>query len=411
VLTDRGRFALGLGGLTYLVGWAFGSEPLYPVAVGLVLAALLGFAWVKLVGRPRRLQRTVAGEHVAGDDVPVGLVLELEGRVTPRHLTAIERIERLGEREVELERSGGKLRGRYVIEDVPRGRYPFEDAEVVVEDPLGLERAEVRVDAPDALLVFPRLVELDRLFSETGSRIQEGRRLLLRRPSGFDLHSVREYEQGESLRRVHWPSTAKRGQLMVKDLEDSPRDEVAILLDADAGYVGGEGASSSFETAVSAAGSILRTHVGRGRRVGLIVNALTPRYQAVHTLEGDWGLALELLASVVPDGRNAVTALLVEGAGAPSKALELCLVTSNLAPRLVDRLLQRSVTRRGTSVVYVDPASYANGSAAEQLPADTRAQIGRLEHAGIPVSVLRRGDDLAATLGAGLTVESAVVLG
>ena len=44
----------------------------------------------------------------------------------------------------------------------------------------------------------------------------EGRRLLMRRPSGFDLHSVRDYQQGESLRRVHWPTTARRGHLMVE---------------------------------------------------------------------------------------------------------------------------------------------------------------------------------------------------
>lgn len=409
MLTDRGRFALALGGLTYLAGWAFGSRPLYPVAVGLVLAVLVAFAWVKLVGRPVRLRRLVAGEHVAGDDVPVRLELELDGRLPPRSLVVVERIERLGEREVELERRGRTLRGEYVLASVPRGRYPIEDAEVVVEDPLALERAELRLEAPGTLLVFPRLVELDRLFSETGSRLQEGRRLLLRRPSGFDLHSVRDYEQGESLRRVHWPSTAKRGQLMVKDLEDSPRDEVAILLDADAGYVGGEGSSSSFETAVAAAGSILRTHVGRGRRAGLVVNSLVPRYQTVHTLDGDWTLALELLASVVADGRTAVTAMLVDGSGMPSKALELCLVTSNLGSRLVDRLLQRSVTRRGTSVVYVDPASHATGSAADPLPAETRAQIGRLEHAGIPVCVLRHGDDLLARLGTGAWAGTAAV--
>ncbi len=257
---------------------------------------------------------------------------------------------------------------------------------------------------PDALLVFPRLVELDRLFSETGSRIQEGRRLLLRRPSGFDLHSVREYEQGESLRRVHWPSTAKRGQLMVKDLEDSPRDEVARparrrrRLSSVA-----RAPSSSFETAVSAAGSILRTHVGRGRRVGLIVNALTPRYQAVHTLDGDWDLALELLASVDPDGRNAVTALLVEGAGAPSKALELCLVTSDLiaaSRRPAPAALGHAAGNVGR-VRRPDELRERLGGRAVAA-ADTRAQLARLEHAGIPVCVLRRGDDLAATLGAGL---------
>src|SRR5438552_618639 len=119
----------------------------------------------------------------------------------------------------------------------------------------GLQRAEIPLAAPWTLLVYPRLVELDRLFSEGGIYAHDGRRLLLRRPSGFDLHSVREYEQGESLRKVHWRSTAKRGELMVKELEDAPRDEVAVVLDADASAVAGE----RFEVQVRAAGAHLPT--------------------------------------------------------------------------------------------------------------------------------------------------------
>jgi uncharacterized protein (DUF58 family) len=400
MLTDRGRFALAVGGGAYLAGWAFGSEALYPVGVGLVLVVVLSAVWVHIVARPVGLRRhVVGGEHVAGEDVPVRLELELQGRIAPRSLRVVDRIERLGEHEADLARHGNRLVGEYVIASAPRGRYPIEGAEVVVADPFGLERREVALDVPGALLVYPRIVELGALFSETGSRMHEGRRLLLRRPSGFDLHSVREYEQGESLRRVHWPSTAKRGQLMVKDLEDSPRDEALVLLDGDASYVVGEGAASSFEAIVSAAGSILRAHAGRGRRAGLVVNAAEPRYQAVQTLEGDWGLALEILASIEADGRHPVAALLTEGVGSVAKALEVCVVTSGLTPRLVDRLLQRSVSRRGASVVYVDASSFAaeNGSVVPAV--DVRAQIARLGHVGVPVSVVRKGDDLAERLG------------
>jgi uncharacterized protein (DUF58 family) len=401
-MTDRGRFALAAGAAIYLIGWLFGSLPLYPVAVGLVLAVGAAAVWTRLVGKPARLRRSVrGGDHVAGDDIPVELELELDGRFTPGSLSVVDQIERLGEREVVLRRRAGRLRGQYLLQHVPRGRYPIEATRVLIEDPFALVSTESDAAAPGALLVYPKLVRLDRLFSETGSRAQEGRRLLLRRPSGFDLHSVREYQQGESLRRVHWPSTAKRRQLMVKDLEDSPRDEVLVVLDADAAFAVGTPPDSSFEVAVSAAGSILQAHVGRGRRAGLIVNAIEPRYQPVHSLDGDWDLALELLASVEPNGRNAVTAMLVEGAGMPSKALELCVVTCGLTPRLADRLLQRSVTRRGTSLVYVDPTSFANGAPLSALPpADVRAQIGRLDLAGIPVCVVRRGADLAALLGA-----------
>jgi uncharacterized protein (DUF58 family) len=408
VLTDRGRFALALGGVVYLAGWAFGADVLYPVALGLVLGVIAAAVWVRVSARPVALRRSVPdGAHVAGDDVPVSLELELEGRLSPRNLVAVERVERLGEREVLLTRVGERLRGKYMLENVPRGRYPIEAAEIVVEDPFSLERRELRLEAAGAILVYPRLVELDALFSEAGSRMQEGRRLLLRRPSGFDLHSVRDYEQGESLRRVHWPSTAKRGKLMVKDLEDSPRDEALVVLDADAAFVLGEPPDSSFELAVSAAGSILKAHAGRGRRAGLLVNALADRYQPVHSLDGDWDLALELLASAEPNGRNPVAALLTEGAGMPSKALELCVVTSALSPRLADRLLQRAVTRRGTSLVYVDPASFAERPA--ETPTEARVQLARLDHAGIPVAVVRRGDDLGVKLARRVLAEQAAV--
>src|SRR5205823_14778080 len=138
---------------------------------------------------------------------------------------------------------------------------------------------ETRLDPGAARLVCPRLVDLAVLFSEAGRLRHGGRKLLLRRPTGYDLHSVREHAEGESLRAVHWPSTARRGRLMVKELEDAPRDEIAVLLDGDASAVVGE----SFDMQVRAAGSILRAHVRRGRRTVLVVNSLLREVQTVHS--------------------------------------------------------------------------------------------------------------------------------
>jgi uncharacterized protein (DUF58 family) len=269
----------------------------------------------------------------------------------------------------------------------------------VLEDPFSLERIEVPLQTAESILVYPRLVELDNLFSESGSRALEGRRLLLRRTTGFDLHSVREYEQGESLRRVHWPSTAKRAHLMVKELEDAPRDEVAIVLDADASVVIGTPPDSTFELQVRAAGSILKSHATRGRRAALVVNSMGRPQQRVHTFDGDWRRAFELLAAVEPDGMTPVTALLADEAGAAQRALELTVVTAVLSPRLTDRLLQRSLARHASTLVYVDPTSFAAAQGAER-DAAVAAQILRLERGGVPVAVLRRGDDLVEALGA-----------
>ena len=132
-----------------------------------------------------------------------------------------------------------------------------------------LERREVRLPSAGALLVYPRLTELETLFSETGAHAQDGRRLLLRRPTGFDLHSVRDYEQGESLRKVHWRSTAKRRKLMVKELTETPRDEAAVLLDGDLSAVVGVRGDSSFDAAVRASASLLGRMVWYGLKLFL----------------------------------------------------------------------------------------------------------------------------------------------
>ena len=288
MLTDRGRWVLAFGGGVYLAAWAFGSDALYPIALGLVLAVGAAALWVRFLSKPMTLNRILPeGQRYAGDDVAVRLEVDVEGRIPSGSLVIREQIARIGEQETVMVNRRGRLRGNYRLESLPRGRYPVESVSAVLEDPFGLERVEVALPGGESLLVYPRLVDLDRLFSDSGARALEGRRLLLRRPTGFDLHSVRDYEQGESLRRVHWPSTAKRGHLMVKELEDAPRDETAVLLDADAGAVTGEAPDSSFELQVRAAGSILKAHASRARRAALIVNSASRPYQRVHSFDGD----------------------------------------------------------------------------------------------------------------------------
>src|SRR5436190_1283461 len=234
-----------------------------------------------------------------------------------------------------------------------------------------------------SLLGYPRLVRLDRLFSEGGAHSQDGRRLLLRRPSGFELHSVREYVEGESLRMVHWPSTARRGALMVKELEDAPRDEVAVLLDGDAAA----GTSASFDVAVRAAGSILDAHVRRGRRCVLVVNSAAREVQAVAS-EIDRRRALEVLAGAERNAPTPAFALLQADGGVAARSLELVVVTSRIDVPLADRLVQRALSRRGASLVYVE-------AGLGPVP-----QLLRLQAVGIPVAVVRPGADLVEALSA-----------
>lgn len=391
-LTPRGRAVLALGLLTYVVARAFGAKPLYPVALGLLFAVAAGWLWVRLARGPIRLRREIRGEErLEGEDVEVRLRLDHDARVPPASLVLVEDVSGLGERRTALE----SRRGGYTLTGLRRGRYAFLAAAAVLEDAFGLQRAEVPLTAPSTLLVYPRLVELDRLFSEGGAYAQDGRRLLLRRPSGFDLHSVREYEQGESLRKVHWRSTAKRGELMVKELEDAPRDEVAVLLD---GCTLGDGAAEldAFDVVVRAAGSLLLAQARRGRRAVLVLNGARQTTQRVHSYETDWRPVYDLLAAAEPDGHTPASALLGEESSSAGRARELTVVTATVTHQLVERLLQRMLSQRQAALVFVDPASFVRASG---LVTRERPELLRLQAAGVPVAVLRRGDDLRAKLG------------
>jgi uncharacterized protein (DUF58 family) len=380
---------LALGLVVYVAAWAFGSKPLYPVASGLLLVSLVAWGWVHLSNGAFVVQRpATGGDHVEGDDVPIAVTVEPSTMVRPPVAELVERIGRLGEHRHQLRPKGRRLAITYTLANVPRGRYAFEDNRLELSDPFGLQRVTVPLQAPGALLVYPRIVHLDRLFSESGAHGLDGRRLLLRRPTGYDLHSVREYEHGESLRKVHWRSTAHRGRLMVKELEDSPRDEIALVLDADAGAV----VAGSFDTQVRAAASIVDAYAARGRRTVLVINGARREEQQLHAAADGRRRALELLAGAEPDGRTPLATLLADEGGAAARALELLVVTARLEPAAVDRLTQRALGHRKVALVYVDAPSFA-GAAPHPLPS-----LLRLQAAGVALAVVHAGDDLATAL-------------
>jgi uncharacterized protein (DUF58 family) len=390
-VTSRGRLALVLAGGIYLAAWTFGARALYPVAVGIALAVGLAVAWVRGSPLPEQIRRDTGPRQLTeGDDVRARVEIEFGPGVRPPGVELIERIGRLGSRATALEYTSGRAWGRYVLHAVPRGRYVLSETRVVVEDPFGLARAERPLDGEAALVVYPRLVELDQLFSERGGVSPGGAagRLLVRRPAGVELHSVREYQEGESLRAVHWPSTAKRARLMVKDLEDAPRDELVVLLDARAGAVVG----SSFDSQVRAAGSILQLYARRGRRASLVVTSTPSRRQRVRSHEGDWRLALELLAEAEPTGRET----LATAVGEETQTSDLAVVTARLDSALV-ATLQRLAPGRRLTLVYVDAATFAP---AARVAPRREPLLLRLQAMGVAVAVVRRGDDLAAVLGA-----------
>ena len=388
-----GAFLLGLG--VTAAALAFGSRPLGVAGVGLLLAAGAVRVWAGFVRGPVSVTYVVdPAPATEGDRVRLRIDARRASRMPVGSLVARGALDRIGAYECRLSGHGRSAAGALELGRLPRGRFPVSDARIVIGDHLGLGSISLMTDqAGVAVVVHPRLVDLQSLFSDAGRLGGAGRRLLLRRPAGFDFHSVREYTQGESLRRVHWPTTARRGQLMVKELEDTPRDAVVVLLDCDPAGASGRPPDSSFDAAVRAAGSVLKVHAGRGRKAALVTTGSGGAVVQVSSLAEDFRLVLAVLAVARPDARSKLARWLVHEQARTAQAGELVVVTASLEPAAVDVLLAVA-SRRLLSIVWVDAPSYAG------RPTRTPSGPLRLSGLGIPVAVVRRGDDLATALDA-----------
>jgi uncharacterized protein (DUF58 family) len=368
--------------------WAVGATALAILGVGLALAAVLAKTWTWAVTRSLAVERLPpSAPSVEGEP----LTLEVLVRGRPWLASRIElrdRIGPLGEQRIALGRNDAAA---VVVERAPRGRYALGPGTLLVDDPLGLSRLELPVPAVGAVLVRPRVPQLGLLFSDAGSRGDGGRRQPVRRPSGLEPHGVREYVEGEPLRAVHWATSARRGQLMVRELEDAPRDSVAVLLDVERSSIAGPPGDSSLDDAVRAAAGLVRAHAARSRGAMLVIGTPAPDVHRVRTLGAEWERALDALAGV-EGAEGTPLASLVAPRGQLATVAELVVVTAR-PEQVVDALVARAAGGRIPALVAVDAPTYAGRAASGSTTA-----LLRLAGAGAPVAVLRHGVPLEDSL-------------
>jgi uncharacterized protein (DUF58 family) len=376
LLTARGRLALVVAAGLYGGSWAFGIREGYVVSLCLALVVLLGVGVVAAAARPRALARTAPGEHVEGEPLQVEVALDagrLAGAVT---LAVVDGCAGLGRHRCVLERRGRAFVGRWRAPRPPRGRHRLDDAELVVGDVFGLACRRVRLaSGGEAVLVLPRVVEL---VAPAHGADPSGGRGAHAAADGFDLRGVRDHAPGESLRRVHWRSTARAGRLMVKELHEPPRAQALVVLDARQRPLAGRAPDTSFELQVRTAASLLHALVAAGRPAALVIAGAGTLRMAVSGAAG-FAAALERLATVRPEPGPSLLASASAAAGGT------LLVTAEPGAAPVDGT-------RGLRVVWIDGRSFGDPGAggAEQAEA--------LERAGATVVRIARGDDLRERL-------------
>ena len=388
------RGGLALGAIALVAALATGSRVLGVVGVGFLIAGAVTWAWAWFADSPVAVTTTVTPTPaVEGDRVRVALDVRRTSGTPVGSLTVSVSAGRLGERSFRLRPRGRRASGEVDLGRLPRGVYTFSETKVVLGDLLGLVTVTpALVCEPATVVVRPRLTELDGLFSDAGRAAGDGRRILLRRQAGFDFHSVRQYEQGESLRRVHWPSSARRGQLMVKELEDTAHDGVVVILDCDPRCAVGRATESSFDAAVRVAGSLVQAHATRGRLATLVSTGRSRAVVPVRSAAGDLDGAIGHLAAAEPDALDGLARFL-GGDHAWLTSREIAVVTATTDPACFAQILTLA-TRRLVSVVWIDAASFAG------RPTRVEPGLLRLAAHGIPTAAVRRDDDLGAVLSA-----------
>ena len=374
----RSSWAVALGLLALTASWLFGSTPAAVAGLGFVAAGLGARLWTRVVRGSIELERRLLpGERIEGADV----VVELSARHRWALLGGSLMLrQRLGPFEQEVRVLGART--SMTFRELHRGRHRLEPLVATLVDPLGLERVEHRLEEASDLLVRPRIPMLASVFSSRGSRETGGRRSAFRSPTGFEIHAVREYVPGDPVRAVHWPSTAHRGRLMVRELDDAPREDVTVVLDLDPEGVVGPPGRSSFDAVVRAAGALALAHVLRGRSVAITGTSPSSSPVRVATSGRDWEAALDMLAAAEPVPGATVDRALHAPASPVAGANELVVVTAR-PDRAVEALLELQLAGRAVSLVAVAAETYSGRA---RRHGDTA--LLRAASRGVPIAVV-----------------------
>ena len=292
-----------------------------------------------------------------------------------------------------------------------RGVFSLGPTTVASGDPFGLFPVQQTFPAADRLLVLPLIIPIDHFTSPLG--LLPGGKAIRRKAHEITPHAsgLREYAPGDPLKRIHWPSLARRDKLMVKEFEQDPQAEVWIFLDAqravqaelpqDESGVWQDWIfnrrpeltlpPSTLEYGVSIAASLAHYFIAQRRAVGFVTGG--PAYTIIpaeRSLRQE-GKMLETLAFVNGEGELPLASLVDLQAPQMPLGSSALLVTpsANDSVVLAAELLQRRNLH--PIVILLEAETFGGLSGAEAL-------AGKLAARNVPVCRVRNGADLRETL-------------
>jgi uncharacterized protein (DUF58 family) len=305
LLTTRGS-AFVAAGLTLLAGGLLlGFADITRVGVLLAALPLLAAMTTRSIGNTLVVSRTVHPAHLVVDQpASVQIIFgNTSGRRSQLQL-AEERVDHvLGDRPrfVLPPMDPGDIREvDYQIRSHTRGRHQLGPLTLRVRDPFGLATIATTLVGSTDILVLPRIEVLGSGRLHADGIGAEGAIPHMVALHGEDDVAVRSYHDGDDLRRIHWPATAHRAQLMVRQEDRPARRRAVIVMDSREEGHRGSGALGSFEWAVTAAASIAAHMSGHQYALHLVSRETTADGEATQTVEIDNAMASLATAQLGP---------------------------------------------------------------------------------------------------------------
>jgi uncharacterized protein (DUF58 family) len=352
ILTRRGWSLAGAALGLAVAGRLLGTVELFILTTGVVLLLLTSAVWARSRRYDLVARRSVrpARLHVGGDGRVDLTVANRSQRVTP--LLTVTDVFDDGHRAARFVLPplppGETAKAAYRLPTNRRGRFRIGPLAVSATDPFGLTRRTWTLSAHSEVLVCPRVHDILAPRQAGGRLVATVETVHARAQAadGEDFLTLREYEVGDDLRRVHWRSTARVGELMIRQDEAQWRSRSIVVLDTRPGAHNAQ----SFETAVEATASIVDRLTRMRRRVEVL--ASNGRSLGAPTARAGWAV-MDRLATVEPGGEDRLAGLLASLRAHRSAALVVAVVGSLGAVEL-DAL--GALTAHGTAVMVATRA-------------------------------------------------------
>jgi uncharacterized protein (DUF58 family) len=367
---NAGRTLIALLILVGGAGALFDGAPIFSRILYLgLLIVICGWLWTAWIARALRVKR-----HARLTRVTVGEIFEEHFEISNQSRLIAPWLE-IGNKTRVPFAAGSRLltfvRGKQTRQYLARtwlqrrGGYELGPTVLTVGDPFGLFRVRRRFPAEQSLIVFPMLIPIQSFISPPG--ILPGGQVIRRKSSDITPHAagVREYSYGDAMKRIHWPTSIRRGQLMVKEFEQDPQSEIWLVLDAqstvhvekpytpsatlvDIAYATRlpklKLPPSTLEYAITITASLAHYYLQHRRTVGFMSSGHSQTMLSADRSERQEGKILETLAFIEADGEMSLPALVQAQAGQLPQGSSAILVTPTVQPELlaaVDDLRRR----------------------------------------------------------------------